>query len=53
MLKMVKENKKTREPIGVEQDKLKGKMASKLKVLVQQIGCGCQQVHAGWHYFPR
>lgn len=34
MLKMVKENKKTKEAIGVEQDKLKGKMASKFKVLV-------------------
>lgn len=42
MLKMVRRNQQTREAIGMEQDKLKGKMASKLEVLVQQKGCSCQ-----------
>lgn len=38
--------KNTCEAIGLEQDKPKGGMVSKLEILVQQIGCGCHQVHA-------
>lgn len=38
--------KNTSGEIGLEQDKVKGRMVSKLEVLVQRIGCGCHQVHA-------
>lgn len=32
--------------IGLERDKLQGRMVSELEVLVQRIGCDCHQVHA-------